>query len=45
MGLSFPKQDRLGEFNYITFPIPAFAFPDGSDQMFRPFLFPSTQDA
>lgn len=31
MGLSFPKQDRPGEFNYITFPISAFALPDGSD--------------
>lgn len=30
MGLTFPRQDRPAEFNYITFPISAIPLPDGS---------------
>lgn len=41
MGLTFPKQDRPAEFNYITFPIPAIALPDGSDVQAFPLSFHS----
>lgn len=41
MGLTFPKQDRPVEFNYITFPIPAVALPDVSDVQAFPLPFHS----
>lgn len=41
MGLTFPKQDRPAEFNYITFPIPAIALPEVSDAQAFPLPFHS----
>lgn len=43
MGLTFPRRDRLAEFNYITFPISASPLPDVSDVQASPLPLHSGQ--
>lgn len=42
MGLTFPRQDRPAEFNYMTFPISAGRLPDVSDC--GPLFFPCIRE-